>query len=56
MTQTAKNLSAMQETRAQFLGREMDGYALQYSSLENPKDRGAWWATVHESQEPDLTG
>ena len=20
---------------------------LQYSSLENPKDRGAWWAKVH---------
>ena len=23
------------------------GYPLQYSFLENPKDRGAWWATVH---------
>ena len=23
------------------------GYLLQYSSLENPMDRGAWWATVH---------
>ena len=23
---------------------------LQYSCLENPKDRGAWWATVHGSQ------
>ena len=23
------------------------GYALQYSCLENPIDRGAWWATVH---------
>ena len=21
--------------------------ALQYSCLENPMDRGAWWATVH---------
>ena len=21
---------------------------LQYSCLENPRDRGAWWATVHE--------
>ena len=20
---------------------------LQYSCLENPRDRGAWWATVH---------
>ena len=22
------------------------GYPLQYSCLENPMDRGAWWATV----------
>ena len=26
---------------------EGDGYQLQYSCLENSKDRGAWWATVH---------
>ena len=32
------------------LGRspgEGDGNTLQYSCLENPLDRGAWWATVH---------
>ena len=23
------------------------GNPLQYSGLENPMDRGAWWATVH---------
>ena len=23
------------------------GNPLQYSCLENPGDRGAWWATVH---------
>ena len=23
------------------------GKPLQYSCLENPMDRGAWWATVH---------
>ena len=23
------------------------GNSLQYSGLENPMDRGAWWATVH---------
>ena len=23
------------------------GYPLQYSCLEKPRDRGAWWATVH---------
>ena len=25
------------------------GNALQYLALENPLDRGAWWATVHEA-------
>ena len=32
------------------LGRspgEGNGNLLQYSCLENPMDRGAWWATVH---------
>ena len=24
-----------------------NGNSLQYSCLENPMDRGAWWATVH---------
>ena len=24
-----------------------DDMTLQYSCLENPIDRGAWWATVH---------
>ena len=23
------------------------GNSLQYSCLENPKDRGVWWSTVH---------
>ena len=27
--------------------REGNGNPLQYSCLENPMDRGAWWATVH---------
>ena len=26
---------------------EGTGYPLQYSSLENSIDKGAWWATVH---------
>ena len=33
-----------------FLGRrsgEGNGTPLQYSCLENPMDRGAWWAAVH---------
>jgi len=32
------------------LGRsraEGNGNPLQYSCLENPMDRGAWWVTVH---------
>ena len=32
------------------LGRspgEGNGNPLQYSCLENPMDRGSWWATVH---------
>ena len=27
---------------------EGNGTPLQYSSLENPMDGGAWWAAVHE--------
>ena len=26
---------------------EGNGHQLQYSCLGNPKDRGAWWSTVH---------
>ena len=26
---------------------EGNGYPLQYSHLENPMDRGTWWAIVH---------
>jgi len=36
--------------------REGNGNLLQYSSLENPMDRGAWQATVHGvSKELDTT-
>ena len=31
------------------------GNQLQYSCLENPMDRGAWWATVHRVTESDMT-
>ena len=48
VAQTLKNLPAMQETwdlipesRRSF--REGNGNPLQYSCLENPVDRGAWW-------------
>ena len=31
------------------------GNPLQYSCQDNPMDRGAWWATVHEIAESDMT-
>ena len=43
----------VQDTRVRSLGwgrspGEGNGNPLQYSCLENPMDRGAWWATVKE--------
>ena len=41
------------------LGRspgEGNGSPLQYSCLENPMDRGAWWVIIHAiTKEPDTT-
>ena len=34
---------------------EGNGNPLQYSCLENPMDRGASWATVHEVAQLDMT-
>ena len=39
-------------------GRSLEeglGSLLQYSCLESPKDRGAWWATVRKVAESDTT-
>ena len=33
-----------------------NGSPLQYSCLENPVDRGAWWATAPRVAESDTTG
>ena len=33
-----------------------NSYPLQYPCLENPMNRGAWWATVHKVTESDMTG
>ena len=49
MAQTVKNPPIKQETQVLFLGRddppgEGNGNPLQCSCLENPMDRGAWWA------------
>ena len=38
------------------LGRSPGGgYPLQYSCLDNPMDRGAWWAIVHRVAELNTT-
>ena len=40
------------------LGRSPGGghsNPLQYSYLENPMDRGAWWTTVKSTKKVDLT-
>ena len=60
MTQTVKNLPATRETWVQSLGWEdpLDegmGYPRLYSCLENPMERGAWWTTVREIAESDMT-
>ena len=34
---------------------EGNGNPLQYSCLENPMDRGTWWATFHGVSESDRT-
>ena len=52
MAQTVKRLAYNVEDLDSIpeLGRssgEGNGNPLQYSCLENPMDRGAWWATVH---------
>ena len=53
MAHLVKNLPAVQETRVRFLGwedplDEGNGNPLQYSCLEKPMNRGAWWATIYE--------
>ena len=48
LTQSVKSLLAMQKTRVQSLGQflgEGNDNLLQYYCLENPMDKGAWWAT-----------
>ena len=47
VAQMVKNLPAMQETWVKKVPWRQEWLPLQYSCLENPMDRGAWWATVH---------
>ena len=51
VSQLVRNLPAMQETLDSIPGLggspgEGNGKPLQYSCLENPMDRRAWWATA----------
>ena len=60
VAQVAKNLPANAGDLGSIpgLGRssgEGNGNPLQYACLENPMDRGAWWATVHRVAESDMT-
>ena len=55
-----KHLSASVEDSSSIPGSgrspgERNGNPLQCSCLENPIDRGAWWATVHGVTELDMT-
>ena len=52
MAQLVKNPPAMQETQVQSLGGEdpLEKGMVTHSSIparKSPKDKGAWWATVH---------
>ena len=61
MAQLVKNPLAMWETWVQSvpgLSRFPEGgqgHPLQYSCVENPMDRGAWWAMVHRITKLDMT-
>ena len=61
VTPVVKNFPAIWETQVWSLGwedpleKEMAAHS-QYSCLENPMDRGAWWDTVHGvRKESDIT-
>ena len=47
VAQTVKSPPAVQETQVRSLGREDPLEEEMAAHLENPMDRGAWWATVH---------
>ena len=46
-TFVSKVMALLFNMLSKFLIGEGHGTLLQYSCLENPMDRGVWWATVH---------
>ena len=44
---TVKVFGIVNQAEVDVFLREGNGNPLQYSCLENPMDRGAWWAAVH---------
>jgi len=54
-------MQELQEMQVRSLGQEdpleegMATHSSQYSCLENPIDRGSWWASVHRVAELDTT-
>ena len=46
-----RNVTSGNKVSVDGLLGEGNGTPLQYSCLENPMDRGAWWAAVHEVAE-----
>ena len=60
VAQMVNNLPAIQENLGSILGSgrsrgEENGDALQFSCLENPMHRRAWWATDHGAAEAEIT-
>ena len=51
LAQTVKNVCKVREQssipESGRLPAEYNGHPPQYSCLENPTDRAAWWATLH---------
>ena len=60
VAQMVTSLPAMQETQVQIPGwgaspGEGNGNPLPHSCLDNPMERGAWWAIVHGVADSDKT-
>ena len=54
-TFVGKVMSLLFNMLSKFVIGEGNGSPVQYSCLENPMDRGDWWATVYRVAESDTT-